>query len=175
MKTSILKADICRAIARTTVLSILSLTLIPGLIKAQPLSGTSSQSAGKTASQQATVQAAQYAAWRQQRFGINDFPVGNPKDRPLMMAAVNTPPSNKSFGSLIGLNQAFVNYDYRGQGYAVAVIDTGIDYKHLDLGGGWGKRVIAGWDFVNNDSDPMDDQGHGTHVAGIIASSSQDY
>ena len=29
-------------------------------------------------------------------------------------------------------------------------------------------RVIGGWDFVNNDADPMDDNGHGTHVAGII-------
>ena len=30
-------------------------------------------------------------------------------------------------------------------------------------------RVIPGWDFVNNDADPTDDNGHGTHVAGIIA------
>ena len=27
---------------------------------------------------------------------------------------------------------------------------------------------VNGWDFVNNDNDPMDDQGHGTHIAGII-------
>lgn len=45
----------------------------------------------------------------------------------------------------------------------VAVIDTGIDYTHEDLAG----KVIKGYDFVNEDFDPMDDNGHGTHVAGI--------
>jgi subtilisin family serine protease len=47
---------------------------------------------------------------------------------------------------------------------AVCVIDTGVDYKHPDLYG----RVINGYDFVNNDSLPNDDGGHGTHVAGTI-------
>ena len=57
----------------------------------------------------------------------------------------------------------------------VCVIDTGIDYNHTGLGGGFGNKVIAGQDFANNDSDPMDDNGHGTHVAGIIASSDSAY
>ena len=56
-----------------------------------------------------------------------------------------------------------------GAGVLVAVIDTGVDYSHPDLGGGWSKKVIGGYDFVNGDADPMDDEGHGTHVAGIIA------
>jgi hypothetical protein len=58
-----------------------------------------------------------------------------------------------------------------GVGITVAVIDTGIDYTHPDLGAGIGPgyKVIGGYDFFNNDSDPMDDNGHGTHVAGIIA------
>ncbi|MEN4099262.1 MAG: S8 family serine peptidase [Anaerolineaceae bacterium] len=47
----------------------------------------------------------------------------------------------------------------------VCVIDTGVDYLHPDLL----ERVIRGRDFVNDDADPMDDNGHGTHVAGIIA------
>ncbi|PIE32758.1 alkaline serine protease [candidate division KSB3 bacterium] len=46
----------------------------------------------------------------------------------------------------------------------IAVIDTGVDYRHEDLSG----KVIKGYDFVNEDFDPMDDNGHGTHVAGIM-------
>lgn len=69
----------------------------------------------------------------------------------------------------------------------IAVIDTGVDYTHMDLrnniwintaeiadngkdddGNGYIDDVY-GWDCVGNDKDPMDDNGHGTHVAGIIA------
>lgn len=58
-----------------------------------------------------------------------------------------------------------------GNGMIVAVLDTGVDYTHPDLGGGFGEdfKVVGGYDFVNNDTDPMDDHGHGTHVAGIVA------
>lgn len=59
---------------------------------------------------------------------------------------------------------------YTGDGVLVGDVDTGIDYNNPALGGGFGSsyRVVGGYDFVNNDSDPMDDNGHGTHVAGII-------
>ncbi len=50
----------------------------------------------------------------------------------------------------------------------IAVIDTGVDYTHPDLMG----KVIKGYDFVNADNDPMDDNSHGTHVAGIAAARS---
>ncbi|MBB5789962.1 S8 family serine peptidase [Jiangella mangrovi] len=58
-----------------------------------------------------------------------------------------------------------------GTGTIVAVVDTGIDYTNPSLGGGFGEghKVVAGHDFVNGDADPMDDNGHGTHVAGIVA------
>ncbi len=52
-----------------------------------------------------------------------------------------------------------------GGGVIVAVVDTGVDYSHEDLDG----KVIKGYDYVNSDDDPMDDESHGTHVAGTIA------
>ena len=69
----------------------------------------------------------------------------------------------------------------------VAVIDTGVDYNHIDLRNNiWTNSGeipnngidddkngyiddYYGWDCVGNDKDPIDDNGHGTHVAGIIA------
>ncbi|NIN34405.1 MAG: S8 family serine peptidase, partial [Gammaproteobacteria bacterium] len=69
----------------------------------------------------------------------------------------------------------------------VAVVDTGVDYQHRDLNDNmWvntgeiaGNGIdddnngyvddIYGYDFINGDSDPMDDNGHGTHCAGIIS------
>ncbi len=58
-----------------------------------------------------------------------------------------------------------------GTGVRIAVIDTGVNYAHPDLGSclGTSCKVIGGFDFVNGDADPMDDHGHGTRVAGITA------
>jgi subtilisin family serine protease len=47
----------------------------------------------------------------------------------------------------------------------VAVLDTGVDFGHQDLGA----ASVPGYDFVNGDPDPADDQGHGTAVAGVAA------
>lgn len=52
-----------------------------------------------------------------------------------------------------------------GRGVRVAVIDTGIDYTHPDLSANY----RGGFDAVENDGSPFDDEGHGTHVAGSIA------
>ncbi|MHC4864377.1 MAG: S8 family serine peptidase [Planctomycetota bacterium] len=53
----------------------------------------------------------------------------------------------------------------------VAVVDTGVDYTHRDLQANmWTDgQGHYGYDFINNDTDPMDDYGHGTHCAGTIA------
>ncbi|MEZ2239592.1 S8 family serine peptidase [Microcoleus sp.] len=83
-----------------------------------------------------------------------------------------------------------------GDGVVVAVIDSGVDYNHPDLTGNiWsnngengidaqgrnkanngidddGNGLVddfRGWDFVNNDNNPMDDNNHGTHIAGLVA------
>ncbi|MBI3409979.1 MAG: S8 family serine peptidase [Planctomycetes bacterium] len=114
--------------------------------------------------------------WRQATFHVDDVSVANlPVTGIGRRGALGIQAQADSAASLIHLDQVFADYAYRGDGYSVAVIDTGIDYTHPDLGGGWGKRVVAGYDFVNHDSNPMDDNGHGTHVAGIIGSSSATY
>lgn len=75
---------------------------------------------------------------------------------------------------LIEADVAHASPGVQGFGQTVAVLDTGVDYTHAELGGcfGGGCKVIAGYDFADNDSDPMDcDQGtrHGSNVAAIAA------
>jgi aqualysin 1 len=55
-------------------------------------------------------------------------------------------------------------YDFTGAGVTAYIIDTGIRVSHDEFGG----RAVSGWDFVNNDSEASDCNGHGTHVAGTV-------
>jgi len=57
-----------------------------------------------------------------------------------------------------------------GSGVGIAILDTGVDYNHPELSPA-GSKTIKLWDAINNDDDPMDDEGHGTSVAGIAAGS----
>jgi subtilisin len=70
----------------------------------------------------------------------------------------------------------------RGAGVRVAIIDTGIDYIHDDpddtpyvVDPEFNSNYAGGYDFVNSDADPYDDNGHGTHVAGILAAEKNGY
>lgn len=62
---------------------------------------------------------------------------------------------------------------YDGTGVVVAILDTGVNYEHTDVADhmwdGGEQYPLHGWDFINDDNDPMDDQGHGSHCAGITA------
>lgn len=63
---------------------------------------------------------------------------------------------------------------YYGSGVSIAIVDTGIDYTHPELGNGGfpNSKVIGGYDFGASDSDPLDCAGHGTSCAGIAAGNS---
>ncbi|MBI4010291.1 MAG: S8 family serine peptidase [Candidatus Aenigmarchaeota archaeon] len=53
---------------------------------------------------------------------------------------------------------------YNGTGILIAVLDTGIDTDHVELA----DSVAGGWNFITNTANFEDDNGHGTHVSGII-------
>ena len=61
---------------------------------------------------------------------------------------------------------------YTGEGVIVAVVDSGVNYDHVDLADhlwdGGEEFPHHGYDIVNCDDDPMDDKGHGTHCAGTV-------
>lgn len=81
-------------------------------------------------------------------------------------------------------NTVFEGENLTGKGVEVAVLDTGIDYRHPDLGGCTFNEVnnsdfsdcrfLPGYDFVSGDYDYMDEREHGTHVAGIVGATGPD-
>ena len=104
--------------------------------------------------------------------------------------ALDTVPNDPYLNQLYGMEQihAPLAWDqHTGDGtFVIAVIDTGVDYGHQDLADNvWtnpgevpGNGVdddgngyiddVHGWDFYNNDADPMDDNSHGTHCGGTV-------
>ena len=74
-----------------------------------------------------------------------------------------------SMPSIRGLRSQLssAGYSSTGAGVRICIIDTGLDSDHALFA----DRIdhAAGWDFVNDDGDPEDDNKHGTHVAGIAA------
>ena len=95
-------------------------------------------------------------------FALDDEEVGVLRgSRPSIMSAS----ANQQIGA--SLVQTSGN---TGSGRKVVVLDTGYNYLHPELSSSY----LGGKDFVNNDNDPMDDQGHGSHVAGIITADGVD-
>ncbi|WP_154697261.1 S8 family peptidase [Lentzea guizhouensis] len=91
-------------------------------------------------------------------------------------------PSNASAVRLTRAAAAWRSLGRFGDGVRIGVIDTGIDYRHADFGGGTfpTAKVVGGFDFAGDaytggeslpepDADPVDCGGHGTHVAGTAA------
>ncbi|KAI0044850.1 subtilisin-like protease [Auriscalpium vulgare] len=92
----------------------------------------------------------------------------------------NLPNDTQSTHILTGVDKLHAEGRF-GAGIKIGIIDTGVDYTHPSLGGGFGPgfKVASGYDFVGDqytagetpvpDADPLDQcNGHGTHVAGII-------
>jgi len=101
-------------------------------------------------------------------------------------------PQLETAKQMTGADVAQSELGLTGRGIRIAVMDTGVDYNHPDLGGcfGPGCRVVSGYDFVGDaydanpanptynpvpapDPDPDDCNGHGTHVAGIATANGQ--
>lgn len=89
---------------------------------------------------------------------------------PNIVFTVDSSPNDAYWSSQWGPKKIQADYawdtTFGNHSVLVAVIDTGIDYNHPDLQGNY---VSLGYDWINNDADPRDDYGHGTHCAGIIA------
>ncbi len=94
------------------------------------------------------------------------------KARPVQVNLLQTPDIINSIDleEYFGANGAPIT----GEGTTIGIVDTGVDYTHQDFGScsfllEGGCKVAGGYDFINDDNDPMDDHGHGTHVAGTAA------
>ena len=106
------------------------------------------------------------ADWRQETFSIGSLDLQT-ETAPSAAALGGTVAAQSYSGlGLIGGDLEQQQYGFTGAGYSVAIIDTGIDYTNPAFQG----RYLGGWNFVAGNANPMDDEGHGTHVAGIIGS-----
>ncbi|MDZ4203591.1 MAG: S8 family serine peptidase, partial [Bacteroidales bacterium] len=102
------------------------------------------------------------------------------EERVLIESAVfqNLSESYGESGMEIPYNVANVNapgvwaQGFTGSGVVVALLDSGVNYNHTDLTGNlWTHPDFPyhGWNFVGNNNNPLDDNGHGTHTAGTVA------
>jgi subtilisin family serine protease len=115
---------------------------------------------------------------------VRALDIPNDPDYPLLWGMNNEEQTGGTFDA--DIDHAELTFQGNGS-TVVAIIDTGIDYTHPDLAGNIWTNILEangaagtdddgngyiddvhGYDFVNDDGDPMDDHYHGTHVAGTI-------
>ena len=128
-------------------------------------------------------------------YGIDDFEVGDiitaeeaAKMEPSLVIEVNDPLySSQTNITTTNIDDVWEQYTTGDGSQVIAILDTGVDYTHPDLAANtWINEAelngvagydddengyiddIRGWDFINLDNAPLDDNMHGTHVAGII-------
>ena len=130
------------------------------------------------------------------RFKISDFNIDSEiiydKDLPLSSTTTSTTPNDPLYSQQSNITQANIDdvwneYTTGDGSQIVAILDTGVDYTHPDLEANiWINQAelngdagydddgngyiddIRGWDFHHNTNTPLDDNMHGTHVAGIV-------
>ncbi|MDG1042570.1 MAG: S8 family serine peptidase [Flavobacteriaceae bacterium] len=129
-------------------------------------------------------------------YSINDFEIASDiiydKDLSQVSTTSTTVPDDPLYSQQTNITQTNIDdvwneYTTGDGSQIVAILDTGVDYTHPDLeaniwineaelngvegydddGNGY-VDDIRGWDFINNDNAPLDDNMHGTHVAGIV-------
>lgn len=129
-------------------------------------------------------------------FSINDFEIASDiiydKDLSPISTTSTTVPDDPLYSQQTNITQTNIDdvwneYTTGDGSQIVAILDTGVDYTHPDLEANiWINEAelngvegfdddgngyiddIRGWDFINNDNAPLDDNMHGTHVAGIV-------
>jgi len=129
---------------------------------------------------------------RLQSLGVPEGPILSMAE--FEAASENLPASMRQTSASIGLADAWAEMTPGKSPPVVAVIDTGVDLSHeafVSSGAIWtnpgeipGNGIdddgngfiddVHGWNFVSNNNDPNDDEGHGTHVAGIVLGTTQD-
>ncbi|NNE00766.1 MAG: S8 family serine peptidase, partial [Pirellulaceae bacterium] len=110
-----------------------------------------------------------------------DSASGNQADVQATSGAMATDGDAEPFANLIDqANEVRAPLGLDGSGQTVAIIDSGIAWDHIALGGGYGPgyRVVGGWDFAEDDANPYDDGPagfHGSHIAGLIAGDAEGF
>ena len=177
-KSSTGSSSRARSLSAAGLVESASFTLVPGLTRAEPLPGfTVTQTLESLASDTSV-------AYAEPDYLLTTNVVPDDTDFSQQYGLNNTGQSNGSAGADISALNA---WDIQiGTDVVIAVIDSGVDYTHPDLRDNiWANTAeipnngidddqngrvddVRGWDFSNNDNDPMDDNNHGTHVAGVI-------